>query len=61
MKANVVMIEAGMTTAAMSVDRHDRMNRSTTMVASRLPETRWPWISWRAASIYRDWSWSSSS
>ena len=49
MKANVAMIEAGIATAAMSVERQDRMNSSTTMLARMLPTIRCPSISCMAA------------
>ena len=39
--ANAPMIDVGIATAAMSVDRHDRMNSSTMTLAMMLPETRW--------------------
>ena len=51
MKAKVAMIEAGIATEAISVERHDRMNRSTVKQARRLPVTRCPWISCSAASM----------
>ncbi len=60
MTANVAMIEAGMATAAMSVERHERMKSSTMTLARMLPATRCPWISCRAARMYRDWSWMTS-
>jgi hypothetical protein len=50
-KANVAISEAGMATAAMSVERHDFMKSSTVIVASRLPEIRCPSISCRAARM----------
>ena len=49
--ANAPMIDVGMATAAMSVDRHDRMNSSTMTLAMMLPVTRWFWISCRAARM----------
>ncbi len=45
----VEMTEAGMATAAISVERQLRMNASTTSEARMLPSTRWRLISWRAA------------
>jgi len=47
--ANVAMIEAGMATAAISVERQDFMNTSTTRVAKMLPTTRCFWTSCMAA------------
>ena len=38
--AKAPMMEVGIATAAMSVERHDRMNSSTMMLAMMLPETR---------------------
>ena len=58
--AKVAIKEAGIATAAMIVERHDRMKISTTKVASRLPTIRCFWISCMAARMYRDWSWITS-
>ena len=54
MKANVATIEVGMATAAINVERHDRMKTSTVRQARMLPEMRCPSISCRAARMYRD-------
>ncbi len=49
--AKVETTDAGMATAAMSVERHERMKSSTTKLARMLPRTRWTVISWSAASM----------
>ncbi len=46
---NAEMTDAGMATAAMTVERQLRMNANTTSEARMLPSTRWRLISWRAA------------
>ena len=51
MTANVAMIEVGIATAAISVERHDRMNSSTVRLARMLPTTRCPSISCSAARM----------
>jgi len=47
--ANVATTEAGMATAAITVERQLRMNARTTSDARMLPTIRWMLISWRAA------------
>ena len=47
--ANVAMSEVGMATAAISVDRHERMKSSTTALARMLPTIKCFWISSSAA------------
>jgi hypothetical protein len=42
---NVEMTEHGIATAAINVERHERMNTSTTRLARILPSTRCVWIS----------------
>ncbi len=42
MKANVEMIDAGIATAAISVERQDRMNNSTIKLAKMLPDDQVP-------------------
>ena len=54
MAAKVAMIDVGMATAAINVERHDCMKISTVNDARRLPEIRCPSISCRAARMYRD-------
>ena len=49
--AKVEMTEHGMATAAISVDRQERMNNSTTRLARMLPSTRCRVISCSAAPI----------
>ena len=51
MTANAPMIDVGIATAAMIVERHDRMNSSTMTLAIKLPMTRWFWISCKAARM----------
>ena len=46
---NAEITDAGMATAAMTVDRQLRMNAITTRDARMLPNTRWRLISWRPA------------
>ncbi len=51
--ANVEITEQGIAIAAIKVDRHERINSSTTRLARMLPNTRWRVISCRAAPMYR--------
>jgi hypothetical protein len=43
MRANVLMIEAGIAMAAITVDRQLRRNASTTSAARKAPTTRCSW------------------
>ena len=52
--AKVPMIEVGIASAAMTVTRQLRMNRSTTSAASRPPRIRWCWISSNDLRMKRD-------
>jgi hypothetical protein len=45
------MIDVGIATAAMKVERKERMKTRTVRQARMLPLTRWPSISWRAARM----------
>ena len=54
MNANVEISDAGIATAAISVERHDFMNSSTQMLARMLPVIKCPSISCSAARMYRD-------
>ena len=56
MNANVAMMDAGMATDAINVDRHERINNITVRQARIEPETRWFSISCKADRMYRDWS-----
>ena len=47
--ANVATSDVGMATAAINVERHDRMKNSTTVLAKMLPTMRCFWISCNAA------------
>ena len=47
----VAITEVGMAMPAMMVERHERMNSSTTRQARMLPRTRWILISCSAASM----------
>ena len=47
----VAITEVGMAMPAMIVERHERMNSSTTRQARMLPRTRWILISCSAASM----------
>ena len=49
--ANVEISDAGIATAAIIVERHERMKRSTTRLARMLPRIRCVWISCRADSM----------
>ena len=49
--AKAPMIDVGMATAAMIVERQDRMNSSTMTLAMMLPTMRWFWISCKAARM----------
>jgi hypothetical protein len=48
---NVAMIDAGIATPAIIVERQERMNNKTTKHARILPAMRWIWISPSAASM----------
>ncbi len=49
--ANVATSDVGMATAAINVERHDRMKSSTTALARMLPTIRCFWISCNAARM----------
>ena len=48
------MMEAGIATDAIKVDRQDRMNSKTVKHAKMEPETKWFSISCKADKMYRD-------
>ena len=56
MKVKVPMIEVGIASAAMNVTRRFRMNRKTTMLASRPPRIRCSLMSSNDRRMKRDWS-----
>ena len=51
MNAKVAMIEAGIATDAISVERHDRINSKTVKQARIDPDTKWFSISCNADKI----------
>ena len=53
-KANVAIMDAGIATEAISVERHDRIKSRTVKQAKIEPETRWFSISCKADRMYLD-------